>query len=68
VTAPRPTPPRTVVVLDRTVDAPRAARMHVRRAAAEAALGDARAEEAVLLISELITNAVKYGGEARSSS
>jgi anti-sigma regulatory factor (Ser/Thr protein kinase) len=50
------------VVLDRTVDAPRAARAHVRRAAAEAALGDARAEEAVLLISELITNAVKYGG------
>ena len=51
----------TVVMLDRTVDAPRAARHHVRAVAT--ALGDERAEDAVLLVSELVTNAVKYGGD-----
>ena len=45
----------TVLILDRTVDAPRAARDHVR------ALGIERTEDATLLISELVTNAVKYG-------
>jgi anti-sigma regulatory factor (Ser/Thr protein kinase) len=45
----------TVLTLDRTVDAPRAARDHVR------ALGIERTEDATLLVSELVTNAVKYG-------
>jgi len=52
----------TVLILDRTVDAPRAARDHVR------ALAFARGEDATLLVSELVTNAVKYGpvdGEIR---
>lgn len=45
----------TVLILDRTVNAPRAARDHVRALAIE------RTEDATLLISELVTNAVKYG-------
>ena len=53
--------PRTVVTLDRTVEAPGVARRHVRRVAT--ALGDERGEDAVLLVSELVTNAVKYGGD-----
>jgi len=48
-------------MLDRTVDAPRVARHHVRSVAT--ALGDERSEDAVLLVSELVTNAVKYGGD-----
>ena len=50
--------PSDVVMLDRTIDAPRLARRHVRDLAM--ALGDERAEDAVLLVSELVTNAVKY--------
>jgi anti-sigma regulatory factor (Ser/Thr protein kinase) len=41
----------------RTVDAPRLARDHVR------ALGLHRTEDATLLVSELVTNAVRYGPE-----
>ena len=51
----------SVVILDRTVDAPRAARARVR--AVEPRLGPERTEDAVLLVSELVTNAVKYGPE-----
>jgi anti-sigma regulatory factor (Ser/Thr protein kinase) len=54
-----PTSDPVVLTLDRTVDAPRHARDHVR-AMADAS---ARGEDAVLLVSELVTNAVKYGGE-----
>jgi anti-sigma regulatory factor (Ser/Thr protein kinase) len=43
------------LVLYCTVDAPRAARDRVRTLAIE------RKEDAVLLVSELVTNAVKYG-------
>jgi anti-sigma regulatory factor (Ser/Thr protein kinase) len=50
-----------VIMLDRTVDAPRVARRHTRGMAE--ALGDERGEDAVLLVSELVTNAVKYGGD-----
>ena len=50
-------------MLDRTVDAPRAARERVRAAASAAALDRTRADDAVLLVSELVTNAVKYGGD-----
>jgi anti-sigma regulatory factor (Ser/Thr protein kinase) len=50
-----------VIMLDRTVDAPRFARHHTRAVAD--ALGDERGEDAVLLVSELVTNAVKYGGD-----
>jgi anti-sigma regulatory factor (Ser/Thr protein kinase) len=52
----------SVLILDRTVDAPSAARQHVRRLAVD------RTEDATLLVSELVTNAVKYGpvdGEIR---
>jgi anti-sigma regulatory factor (Ser/Thr protein kinase) len=52
----------TVLILDRTVDAPCTARQHVRALAVE------RTEDATLLVSELVTNAVKYGpvdGEIR---
>ena len=52
----------TLLTLARTVDAPRLARDHVR------ALGLGRTEDATLLVSELVTNAVKYGpvdGEIR---
>jgi anti-sigma regulatory factor (Ser/Thr protein kinase) len=52
---------QNVVMLDRTTDAPRVARDYVRTVAV--ALGDARGEDAVLLVSELVTNAVKYGGD-----
>jgi anti-sigma regulatory factor (Ser/Thr protein kinase) len=51
----------SVVILDRTVDAPAASRARVR--ALEPRLGAERTEDAVLLISELVTNAVKYGPE-----
>jgi anti-sigma regulatory factor (Ser/Thr protein kinase) len=51
----------TVLTLDRTTDAPRRARALVRQLAA--ALGPERTEDATLLISELVTNAVKYGPE-----
>jgi anti-sigma regulatory factor (Ser/Thr protein kinase) len=53
--------PASVVLLERSVDAPRVARRHVRSVATR--LGDQRAEDAVLLVSELVTNAVKYGGD-----
>jgi anti-sigma regulatory factor (Ser/Thr protein kinase) len=46
-----------VLTLERTVEAPAEARAYVRR------LGQDRAEDAELLISELVTNAVKYGPE-----
>ena len=51
----------TVLTLDRTTDAPQRARGHVRHL--EAVLGPERTEDATLLISELVTNAVKYGPE-----
>jgi anti-sigma regulatory factor (Ser/Thr protein kinase) len=54
-------PEPTVLRLDRTLDAPRVARNHVRRIVAD--VGDLRGEDAVLLVSELVTNAVKYGGD-----
>jgi anti-sigma regulatory factor (Ser/Thr protein kinase) len=51
----------TVLSLERTTDAPRQARHQVR------SLGDMighdRVEDATLLVSELVTNAVKYGPE-----
>jgi anti-sigma regulatory factor (Ser/Thr protein kinase) len=50
-----------VIMLERTVDAPRFARRYARRVATS--LGEERSEDAVLLVSELVTNAVKYGGE-----
>jgi len=56
-----PTPQPNVLSLDRTVDAPRRARDVIRALAAE--LGEERTEDATLLVSELVTNAVKYGGE-----
>jgi serine/threonine-protein kinase RsbW len=52
----------SVLILDCTADAPRRARDHVR------ALDVERGEDATLLVSELVTNAVKYGpddGEIR---
>jgi anti-sigma regulatory factor (Ser/Thr protein kinase) len=55
------TPEPIVLSLDRTVDAPRRARREIRSLAAE--LGEERTEDALLLVSELVTNAVKYGGE-----
>ena len=59
MSSPSPTSDPIVVTLDRTVDAPRIARDRVRAVAG----GVERAEDAVLLASELVTNAVKYGGE-----
>jgi anti-sigma regulatory factor (Ser/Thr protein kinase) len=56
----------TVLSLDRRVDAPCAARQRVRSLAGD--LGPVRTEDATLLVSELVTNAVKYGppdGEIR---
>ena len=53
--------PETVLTLQRTVGAPRGARACVREL--EGRLGPERTEDAVLLISELVTNAVKYGPE-----
>src|SRR5262245_8026176 len=51
----------TVLSLERTADAPREARARVRQMSHH--LGPARVEDAVLLVSELVTNAVKYGPE-----
>jgi len=51
----------TTLILERTVDAPRRARARVREL--EPLLGPERTEDATLLISELVTNAVKYGPE-----
>ncbi len=47
--------------LQRTVAAPRDARARIREL--EPRLGPDRTEDAVLLVSELVTNAVKYGPE-----
>jgi anti-sigma regulatory factor (Ser/Thr protein kinase) len=49
------------LTLERTVDAPGRARACVRQL--ERRLGPAKTQDAVLLISELVTNAVKYGPE-----
>jgi anti-sigma regulatory factor (Ser/Thr protein kinase) len=51
----------TVLTLERTLDAPAAARAIVRDL--EPLLGRASADDATLLVSELVTNAVKYGPE-----
>ena len=51
----------SVLTLERTVDAPRAARALVR--GLHERLGTDRTHDATLLISELVTNAVKYGPE-----
>jgi anti-sigma regulatory factor (Ser/Thr protein kinase) len=51
----------SVLSLQRTVQAPSEARQRVREFAGR--LGPERTEDAVLLISELVTNAVKYGPE-----
>ena len=51
----------SVLTVERSVDAPRRARARVRRL--EERLGPERTGDAVLLISELVTNAVKYGPE-----
>jgi anti-sigma regulatory factor (Ser/Thr protein kinase) len=51
----------TVLSLERTTDAPREARGRVRDLSHH--LDPARVEDAVLLVSELVTNAVKYGPE-----
>lgn len=51
----------SVVTLDRGVGAPREARARVRQFGAR--LGADRTEDAALLVSELVTNAVKYGPE-----
>jgi anti-sigma regulatory factor (Ser/Thr protein kinase) len=56
----------TVLTLDRTTAAPEQARRHVRALALD--LGVERTDDAMLLVSELVTNAVKYGpvdGEIR---
>src|SRR6185312_15444734 len=50
----------TVLSLERTTDAPREARDRVRQLPQ---LGADHVEDAVLLVSELVTNAVKYGPE-----
>jgi anti-sigma regulatory factor (Ser/Thr protein kinase) len=51
----------SVLTLERTTDAPRAARARMRQL--EARLGRDRTPDAELLVSELVTNAVKYGPE-----
>jgi anti-sigma regulatory factor (Ser/Thr protein kinase) len=51
----------SVLTLQRTVGAPREARERVRQYVAQ--LGPQRTEDAELLVSELVTNAVKYGPE-----
>ena len=51
----------TVLSLERTTDAPREARGRVRNLSHH--LNPDRVEDAVLLVSELVTNAVKYGPE-----
>jgi anti-sigma regulatory factor (Ser/Thr protein kinase) len=48
----------TVLTFDRTIDAPRHARRHARVLAPPG-----RVDDATLLVSELVTNAVKYGPE-----
>jgi anti-sigma regulatory factor (Ser/Thr protein kinase) len=48
----------TVLSLERTADAPREARRHVR-----SHVPPSRLDDATLLVSELVTNAVKYGPE-----
>jgi anti-sigma regulatory factor (Ser/Thr protein kinase) len=53
--------PELVLSLQRTVQAPRQARARVREL--EPRLGPVRTEDAALLVSELVTNAVKYGPE-----
>ena len=53
----------TVVTLRRSTDAPRQARQMVRDL-----LAPERAEDATLLVSELVTNAVKYGPEEETIS
>jgi two-component sensor histidine kinase len=53
--------PQTVLSLERTSDAPREARHRVR--GMHDVIGADRLEDAVLLVSELVTNAVKYGPE-----
>jgi anti-sigma regulatory factor (Ser/Thr protein kinase) len=51
----------TVLSLQRTVRAPREARAWMREF--EGVLGPERTDDAELLVSELVTNAVKYGPE-----
>jgi anti-sigma regulatory factor (Ser/Thr protein kinase) len=51
----------TVISLERQTDAPREARSRVRDL--HDVIGPERVEDAVLLVSELVTNAVKYGPE-----
>jgi two-component sensor histidine kinase len=51
----------TVLSLERTSDAPREARGRVRDL--KDVIGPDRVDDAVLLVSELVTNAVKYGPE-----
>src|SRR3954464_13219495 len=51
----------TVISLERTSDAPREARSRVRHFAGD--FEPDKVEDAVLLVSELVTNAVKYGPE-----
>jgi anti-sigma regulatory factor (Ser/Thr protein kinase) len=51
----------TVLTLNRTSDAPREARGYVREL--HHSIGSERVEDATLLVSELVTNAVKYGPE-----
>ncbi len=48
----------SVLTLERTLDAPRDARAHVRSVGG---FPPERIEDATLLVSELVTNAVKYG-------
>jgi anti-sigma regulatory factor (Ser/Thr protein kinase) len=50
--------PETILTFDRTSDAPREARREVRELAPPG-----RVDDAMLLVSELVTNAVKYGPE-----
>lgn len=52
--------PPDVLTLERSLDAPRAARSHVRTLPG---LTEEQRENATLLVSELVTNAVKYGPE-----
>ena len=51
----------TVLSLERTADAPREARGRVRNLSH--VIGPDRVDDATLLVSELVTNAVKYGPE-----
>jgi anti-sigma regulatory factor (Ser/Thr protein kinase) len=51
----------TILTLERTSDAPRQARESVRNLSAF--IGADRVDDATLLVSELVTNAVKYGPE-----